>query len=158
MAYTEEQIATFAKEFNETKDTLKELVSDRVIGNFIKAWGSDLQFIRIDALNTEDYPNGIAENSIYIQFAINYATHKVELHGSGHVYLSPKDLQLPQYKYLAMKSVVNVGVDKGIKKFRKSKFKDGKDLAKKLATYYNSVMECVNEYTGGYLYKKGIEE
>lgn len=158
MTYNNEQIAEFKSEFNITKGELSKMVSGRVLGNFFVGLYAPLQYIRIDALDSKDHPNGIAENSVYLQFSINYDTHKVELHGQGHVYLSKKDLQLPQYKYLAMKSLTKVATDKGGKKFRKSTFKDGKDLAKKLAKYYNDVMKYVTEYTGGYPYKQGVEE
>lgn len=158
MGYNDEQIEVFENEFEATKNALSEMVDGRVLGNFSVGLCAPLQFIRIDALEQKDHPNGIAENSVYLQFAINYDEHKVELHGQGHVYLSKRDLTLPQYKYLAMKSMTNVAADKGVKKFRKSTFKDGKDVAKKLAKYYNDVMKCVTEYTGGYPYKQGIEE
>ena len=52
-----------------------------------------------------------------------------------------------------MKSIVNVHVDKGGKKFRKSKFKNETDLCKKMIDYFNVVMKDVDEYTGGYPYK-----
>ena len=158
MGYNDEQIAVFENEFEATKNALSGMVSGRVLGNFSVGLCAPLQFIRIDALEQKDHPNGIAENSVYLQFAINYDEHKVELHGQGHVYLSKRDLTLPQYKYLAMKSMTQIAVDKGGKKFRKSTFKDCKDLAKKLAKYYNDVMKYVTEYTGGYPYKQGIEE
>ena len=158
MEYTNEQIAMFKNEFEATKNALSEMVSGRVLGGFSDDLYTPLQFIRIDALEEKDYPHDIAENSVYLQFAINYDERKVELRGQGHVYLSKKDLTLPQYKYLAMKSMTQIAVDKGGKKFRKSTFKDSKDLAKKLAKYYNDVMKYVIEYTGGYPYKQGIEE
>ena len=158
MEYTNEQIAMFKNEFEATKNALSEMVSGRVLGGFSDGLCTPLQFIRIDALEEKDYPHDIAENSVYLQFAINYDERKVELRGQGHVYFSKKDLTLPQYKYLAMKSMTNIAVDKGGKKFRKSTFKDSKDLAKKLAKYYNDVMKYVTEYTGGYPYKQGIEE
>lgn len=158
MEYNNEQIAEFKNEFDATKEALSGMVNGRVLGNFSVGLYAPLQFIRIDALEPKDHPNGIAENSVYLQFSINYDEHKVELHGQGHVYLSKKDLTLPQYKYLAMKSMTQIAVDKGGKKFRKSTFKDSKDLAKKLAKYYNDVMKYVTEYTGGYPYKQGIEE
>lgn len=158
MEYNSEQIAEFKNEFEATKEALSGMVDGRVLGDFSVDIYAPLQFIRIDALEPKDHPHGIAENSVYLQFEINYDEHKVELNGQGHIYLSKKDLTLPQYKYLAMKSMVKVAVDKGGKKFRKSTFKDSKDLAKKLAKYYNDVMKYVAEYTGGYPYKQGIEE
>lgn len=156
--FNNEQITQFKNKFNATKDALNGMVSDRVLGNFSMGLYAPLQFIRIDALDPKDYPNGIMDNSVYLSFAIDYDTHKVELQGTGHTYLSKRDLATPKYRYYAMKSIVNVAIDKGVKKFRKAKFKDSKDLAKKIATYYNDVMRCVNDYTGGYPYKQGIEE
>lgn len=157
--YTAEEIAAFNNDFDNTIENLKGLVGNgRVLGYFKVGLCAPLQYIRIDALDPKDYPNNIADNSVYITFAVDYDEKKVELRSSGHVYLSPKDLATPQYKYMAMKGVHNVAKDKGVKVFRKSKFKDAKDLATKMANYYNKVMECVTEYTGGYPYKKGIEE
>jgi hypothetical protein len=154
----EEQITSYENEFEVTIESLKGLVDDRVIGCFNAGIYAPLQFIRIDALDTKDYPNGIDSNSIFLTFSIDYKERKVELHSYGHVYLSPKDLTAPKYRYYAMKSVVNVAEDKGVKKFRKSKFKNANDLAKKMGAYYNKVMGCVKEYTGGYPYKQGIEK
>lgn len=157
MEYTDEMISNFECEYNSTLDNIKKLVNANVIGKFRPNFYPPQQWIRIDALHKKDWPSNIKDNSVYIDFMISFDTRKVEVVHSGHVYLSPKDLMSPKYKYLAMKSIINVAVDKGLKKFRKSKFKDANDLAKKISSYYNKVMECVTEYTGGYPYKQGIE-
>ena len=115
-------------------------------------------FVRMDALKREDWPNGIAENSIYIEFEIDLYNKKVSVFRSGSVWLSPYDKTLPQYKYLCMKSMQNVLVDNGGKKFRKQNYKDMKDLAKKMQQYYTQVMEAVNDYTDGYPYKQGTKQ
>lgn len=52
-----------------------------------------------------------------------------------------------------MKSIQQVYVDEGGKKFRKSKFKTEKDLCKKMLDYFDNVMVEVEKYTGGYPYK-----
>lgn len=115
-------------------------------------------FIRIDALLEKDYPHNISDNSIYIDYEIDFNENKFEVFQVGHVYLSPKDLKTDKYKYLCMKSMSNILVDKGGKKMRKTKHKDNKTTAKKMADYFNEVMNAVIEYTGGYPYKEGIEE
>ena len=115
-------------------------------------------FVRLDALKKEDYPNGISENSIYIDFKIDLFNKKVEVHQNGHIWLSPYDKTTPKYKYLAMKSMQDVLVDNGGKKFRKQNYKDMKDLANKMQKYYKEVMEAVIDYTGGYPYKEGIKK
>ena len=115
-------------------------------------------FVRLDALKREDWPNNIAENSIYIDFEIDLYNKKVSVFRSGSVWLSPYDKTLPQYKYLCMKSMQNVLVDNGGKKFRKQSYKDVKDLANKMQKYYKEVMTAVMDYTGGYPYKEGIKK
>jgi hypothetical protein len=115
-------------------------------------------FVRLDALKREDWPNNIAENSIYIDFEIDLYNKKVSVFRSGSVWLSPYDKTLPQYKYLCMKSMQNVLVDNGGKKFRKQSYKDMKDLANKMQQYYAQVMEAVNDYTDGYPYKQGTKQ
>ena len=115
-------------------------------------------FVRLDALKREDWPNNIAENSIYIDFEIDLYNKKVSVFRSGSVWLSPYDKTTPKYKYLCMKSMQNVLVDNGGKKFRKQTYKDMKDLAKKMQQYYAQVMEAVNDYTDGYPYKQGTKQ
>ena len=115
-------------------------------------------FVRLDALKREDWPNNIAENSIYIDFEIDLYNKKVSVFRSGSVWLSPYDKTTPKYKYLCMKSMRNVLVDNGGKKFRKQNYKDMKDLAKKMQQYYTQVMEAVNDYTDGYPYKQGTKQ
>ena len=117
-----------------------------------------LRFVKFDALDKNDYPNGIAENSVFITFEIDLFNKKVNVFNTGCIWLSPKDKTLPQYKYLCMKSMTDVLVDKGGKKFRKQGFKDMADLFKRMETYYKNVMQAVTEYTGGYPYKNGIEQ
>ena len=112
-----------------------------------------MQFVRLDALNKEDYPHGIDRNSVYIDFCVNHKENKVEIHSLGSVYLDEADKQSEKYKYYAMKSIQQVYVDEGGKKFRKSKFKTEKDLCKKMLDYFDNVMVEVEKYTGGYPYK-----
>lgn len=115
-------------------------------------------FVRLDALKREDWPNNIAENSIYIDFEIDLYNKKVSVFRSGSVWLSPYDKTTPKYKYLAMKSMQNILVDNGGKKFRKQSYKDMKDLTNKMEKYYKEVMTSVIDYTGGYPYKQGIKK
>lgn len=112
-----------------------------------------MQFVRLDALNKEDWPHNIDMNSVYITFVVNHKENKVEVHTCGHVDISKEDKQTERYRYLVMKSIQQVLVDNGGKKFRKSKFKTEKDLCKKMLDYFDNVMVEVEKYTGGYPYK-----
>lgn len=118
--------------------------------------GSSLLFIKLDALDDKDWSNGIDLNSIYFSFVYDEETKKLDLKHCGHVYLSNEDKQTDKYKYYAMKSIVEVHVDYGGKKFRKTLVKNSDDLITKISTYVNAVMEDVVKYTGGYPYKRGL--
>lgn len=148
----DEVFAKVAKEIKKIADGnkyVKQVVVDEKPSGFCPY----MQFVRLDALNKEDYPHGIDENSVYICFCINHKENKVEVHTNGHVWLNEKDKQTERYKYLSMKSMQQVYVDEGGKKFRKSKFKTEKDLCKKMLDYFDNVMVEVEKYTGGYPYK-----
>lgn len=146
------------KEFNNLLAIAKEqTTANHIIGEFSAAFSPYVQYITFDALDPKDYPNNIAQNSIYLTFAINYQTRKVELHSNGHCYISPKDKQSDKYKYYAMRGMCDIAkVNYGVAKFRKQNFKDTKDLFNKMEKYYNAVMWAIKAYTGGYPYKEGI--
>ena len=147
-----EVFAKVAKEIKRIADGnkyVKQVVVDEKPSGFCPY----MQFVRLDALNKEDYPHGIDKNSVYICFCINHLVYKVEVHTNGNVWLNEKDKQTERYKYLCMKSMQQVYVDEGGKKFRKSKFKTEKDLCKKILDYFDNVMVEVEKYTGGYPYK-----
>lgn len=150
-----EVFAKVAKEIKRIADGnkyVKQVVVDEKPSSFCPY----MQFVRLDALNKEDYPHGIDMNSVYICFCINHKENKVEIHSFGHVYLNEADKQSEKYKYYAMKSIQQVYVDEGGKKFRKCKFKDAKDLCEKMLNYFNTIMVEVEKYTEGYPYKEGI--
>lgn len=116
-------------------------------------------FIVVDALNPQDYPHDISDNSVFLMFRIDFEEKNFECKRSGHIYLSEKDKrENPKLRYLCMNSMMEIGVRRGLKKMRKSKIKDMATTAHKMATYFNEVMEKVVEYTGGYPYKQGTEE
>lgn len=113
---------------------------------------TDELFIRFDALDPKDWPNGIKENSCFMEFFIS--KNKVELFRCGHVWLNKEDAE-GKYKYFAMKGIQQCHVDYGGKKFRKSSWKSDEALAKKIIAHWNAVMESVDRYTGGYPYHQG---
>ena len=116
-------------------------------------------FIVVDALNPQDYPNGIGDNSIFLMFRVDFEAKTVEYKRSGHIYLSEKDKrENPKLRYLAMNSMVEIATRAGVKKMRKSQYKDNTTTAHKMATYFNEVMEAVVDYTDGYPYKQGVEK
>ena len=116
------------------------------------------QYITLDALNKEDWPNGIKENSVFITFKIDLASKKVEINRTGHVWISKQDKELyPKDSYLAMHSMTEIAKRNGSKVMRKSIYKDTKDLAKRIINAFENIMEQVIDYTSGYPYKEGIK-
>lgn len=151
----------YTKAFQEIADALKDAYQK---ASYLKCLKIDkepvflshhLQFIRFDALNEKDYPNGISMNSIFITFKIDHKNKKIELHSCGHVYLNKVDKKTEKYRYLCMKSIIQVLKDNGGKTFRKQKFKTAQDAANKMIDFFQKVMCEVDTYTGGYPYKGG---
>lgn len=116
-------------------------------------------FVVVDALNPQDYPNGISDNSVFLMFRVDFEAKTVEYKRSGFIYLSEKDKrENPKLRYLAMNSMVEIATRAGVKKMRRSQHKDNATSAHKMATYFNEVMEKVVNYTDGYPYKQGVEK
>ena len=128
----------------------------RIIARYNGRWVPEKQYIWLDALNEEDIPHRIAENSVYIIFSVDLKAQTIEVYRTGSVYLSESDKQTDRYKFYVMKSMTNVLKDNGGKAFRKQKYKDVNQLCDKIEKYFVSIMKEVEAYTGGYPYKKGI--
>lgn len=90
MNNTENDIKTIKDEFNNILKVVTEKSSAvQVRGNFSEFF-PHIQFITLDALKKEDWPNNIDMNSIYLCFEIDFNNKKVQVHSNGHVYLSPR--------------------------------------------------------------------
>lgn len=144
-------------ELNATKTALEGTMP---LARQMDVSGTDyLRFLRVEALNAEDYPNGISNNGVYLVFEIDQAEKTVEIHSCGHIWISDIDKQRhPEFKYLAMHSMLGIAKANKVKGIRKSSYKDATDLAKKIANAWNGVMAEVVRYTGGYPYKQGVAD
>lgn len=111
----------------------------------------EVQYVTLDALRPDDWPNGIAENSVYVTFGIDMAMMTVECASCGHIWLTDED---KRKSYLAMCSIKKAHKAIGKTWMRKSKFKNTEDLAKKIDKFWSSVLETLDEVTGGYPYKE----
>ena len=105
----------------------------------------------MDMLKKEDWPNHIAENSIYIMYEIDMRAKTVEVSRCGSIWLSNED---SKKSYLAMCSMKKAHQAIGGKWFRRTKYKSAADLAKKMVTFYYSVKQTMEEVTDGYPYKQ----
>lgn len=156
--YTDKEVDYFVNEFEAILRLANEQSSaNKVSGEFCDYLDPNTQYLKFDALKKEDWPHGIKENSVYLIFGIDFETKKVKVYGCGHVYLSPKDKENEKYKYLAMRSMIEIAqTDYKVKKFRMQGYKNTEDLYNKMEKYYKSVMDAISKYTGGYPYKKGV--
>lgn len=105
-----------------------------------------IQFIRMEYLKKEELPYGYAENGQYLQFTVDLENKSIWLHISGHVDLNKRDRQSEVYKCYAKRNIVSIAKEYGVPKFRKSRFKTGKDIAKKIGDYYDKVMNIKKQY------------
>lgn len=157
-----ENVKVWAENFETIMDLLRTQIPQQkykaVYGDFNDGICPYLSFITLDALKREDWPNNINRNSVYITFKIDQINKKVSIYDNGHVWISDNDKEIYQKdKYLAMHSMTNITKRNGGKVMRKSSYKDVNDLAKKIINAFENVMKEVEDYTGGYPYKKGIK-
>ena len=111
----------------------------------------ELQYIDMDMLKKEDWPNHIADNSIYILYEIDMRAKTVEVLKCGSIWLSNED---SKKSYLCMCSMKKAHQAIGGKWFKRTKYKSAADLAKKMVAFYNSVKKTMEEVTTGYPYKQ----
>ena len=79
-------------------------------------------------------------------------SHTIEVGDCGHIYLSKEEQKAT---YLAMTNIKKLCKARKVKWHRKYTYKNVEDLIKHITVFYERVMECVEEYTGGYPYKQG---
>lgn len=152
----EEVKNAFRSEYNELTAMIHSNMpkyADHLLGGFRNGLCPYMQYVGIEALKTEDIPNNIDMNGIYIQFCIDMLDKTVEAHSWGHIYLSKEEQKAT---YSAMTGIKNVAKARGVKWFRKQKYKDIKDLYNKITKFYTNALQAVENYTGGYPYKQGI--
>lgn len=162
MTKNKDNVNAWQQEFNEVlaliKDASHNITYKAVYGDFNKGVCPYINFITLDALNKEDWPNHIGANSVFVTFEVDQIDKKVSIHSNGHVWISDKDKEIyPNDKYLAMHSMTDIAKRNGGKVMRKSYYKDAKDLANKIIIAFENIMKEVNDYTGGYPYKEGIK-
>lgn len=143
---------------NEFSDTLKQYqkyVPEIKSINVSKRKGAFAVYIRLDFLLPQEHPNGISDNSIYIDFKYDLEDCSLENNSCGHLNLTDEDKK-GKYKYYALKGFTAPYYDKGGKKFRKvrlDKF-DLKTFIDKTKDWVKDVVDAALEDQGGELKRK----
>ena len=143
-------------DYKEIYNKLLEMCKEKgmpVQGNYHSGLCPYIQFIRFDALEKKDWPNGISDNSIMIDFKIDFNSHSVEIFRSGHIWLTKEDQAKSYLCMCGMKKAVGAV---GQKWFRKQSWKDEKDLVNKMTNFYTTTIQNIDKVTGGYPYKQMI--
>lgn len=124
----------------------------KVFGNYLPYLRTARQYFYVDALDQKDWPFGIAENTVYVRFVIDFELGKIKATGGGAIYLTDEDRQKT---CLCCGGVRNVLKAAGKAWFTTRPFKSPKDLADKVANYwFGTVLPTLGEYTEGYPYKQ----
>lgn len=108
------------------------------------------QFIRVSALRPEDEP-AIRENGVYVDFRVNMKEGKIEVHSTGHIWLTRED---QRKSYLCMCGIRQVVESAGGKWFRKQAYKTPEDLAGRVSRFWSEVVAALDKMTEGYPYKQ----
>lgn len=148
-------IKYITEEFSDVLKQYQKYVPEIKSIQISKRKGSMAVYIRLDFLLPQDYPNGLSDNSIYIDFRYNLDECSLECNGSGHLNLTDEDKK-GKYKYYALKGFTAPYYDKGGKKFRKvrlDKF-DLKTFIDKTKDWVKDVVDAALEDQGGEFKRK----
>lgn len=151
----ENDIKYITDEFSDALKQYQKYVPEVKSVNVSKRKGSMNVYVRLDFLLPQDHPNGLSDNSIYIDFSYSLEDCALENNGNGHLNLTDEDKK-GKYKYYALKGFTAPYYDKGGKKFRKvrlDKF-DLKTFIDKTKEWVKDVVDSALEDQGGELKRK----
>lgn len=143
------------EEFSDALKQYQKYVPEIKSINISKRKQAMAVYIRLDFLLPQDHPNGISDNSIYIDFRYNLDECSLEYNRCSHLNLTDEDKK-GKYKYYALKGFTAPYYDKGGKKFRKvrlDKF-DLKTFIDKTKDWVKDVVDAALEDQGGELKRK----
>ena len=145
----------FKSEFNALMDALRASepkYAKTISGNFSGFYPCQ-QYFRIEALESKDFPWHIEDNGVFLEFKVDFIDKSVEVNRTGHINLSLEEIKATNLAAVGLKRLTQA---RGGKWMRKFKYKDTKQLIKRVKDFFESVMAIVNDYTGGYPYERGI--
>lgn len=148
-------IKYITEEFSDVLKQYKKYVPEVKSINVSKRKSAMAVYLRLDFLLPQDYPHGISDNSIYIDFRYNLEDCSLEMNSCGHLNLTDEDKK-GKYKYYALKGFIAPYIDNGGKKFRKvrlDKF-DLKTFIDKTKDWVKDVVDAALEDQGGELNRK----
>lgn len=148
----EKECAKYRAEWLDIYTELKERVkhAESVRGSF-STFCPHVQYIRVDFLKPEDWPNNISDNSAFVDFVIDLKAQTIEVSRYGHIWLSLHD---QKKSFLAMCSMRDAAKAVGHKWLRKYRYADTEKLAAKVCAFIEDVFDGLNRATTGYPYKQ----
>lgn len=111
--------------------------------------------IRLDFLPKSEHPNGISDNSIFLEFRYDVEDSTIEVSNYGHLELTPQD-KAGKYKYYALKGFTAPYYDAGGKRFRKTRLDnfDADNVYDKTIDWIKAVVDAALKDQGGTLKRK----
>ena len=94
-------IKYITKEFSDALKQYQKYVPEVKSIHLTACKGAMSTYVRLDFLLPQDYPNGLSDNSIYIDFRYNLDECALEMNGCGHLNLTDEDKR-GKYKYYAL--------------------------------------------------------
>ena len=151
----ENDLKYITDEFSDALKQYQKYVPEVKSIHVSKRKGAMNVYIRLDFLLPQDHPNGISDNSIYIDFRYNLDECALEMDGCGHLNLTDEDKK-GKYKYYALKGFTAPYYDKGGKKFRKVRLDrfDLKTFIDKTKDWVKDVVDAALEDQGGEFKRK----
>ena len=111
----------------------------------INNFGDEILINYIDPENLKKNYHNIMLNAVRLCFSVENGV--CELYRSGHLNLSPYDRE-HDYKYFAMRHMIEIAKKAGVS-VRKFRYKDEKDLVKKITKMANEIYDVCLAYCGG---------
>jgi hypothetical protein len=146
--FTEEELRYIENELMKTLKHFEKVSIEQKKYDYIRG-GYCVVRIYIEYVNDKHIRmndrNRITQNRLQFWFKIEGSSCEYEM--GGHMWLSPYDKE-GKYSHFAMRGTKDLAKEAGVS-VRKFKFKDAKDLVKKLSTMVNGIFDVAYAYCGG---------
>ena len=153
LKFVNESDSEYKETANEIKMLLKSKTSARGVSVYCGGLAPYLVFVRLDALDEKDWPHGISDNSLFVEFIVDLRVNSVEFHRGGCIPYNKDDPQAGIYYGMGTNEFMK---RMGLKIFRKGRFKSIEELVGKMNSFYETFVMALEEYKGEYPYREGI--
>ena len=145
LKFVNESESEYKETANEIKMLLKSKTSARGVSVYCGGLAPYLVFVRLDALDEKDWPHGISDNSLFLEFIVDLSVNSVEFHRGGCIPYNKDDPQAGMYYGMGTNQFMK---RMGLKIFRKGRFKSIEELVGEMNSFYETFVIALEEYKG----------